>query len=581
MHIVGHDSEEEIDPFYVESLEHEFEVLEYLKGSDEDRIIGIVPVDVGMFYQTRLGAAVLGKGRLKDRDTRWDDREAIVFLEDNNPIIPSSLKPGRYLLGWFANIFEGYTVASRIDKRWLPAVSNTAIAMGSASQQFFTDDPEKEKYVSSQEGAALLEAPSTTAASLKARIAELEAEVNASDSPEEYRKCLIDGYRNERVRGTRGGRRPIPDYYERFDYIFGSGLPSGSVVYSNGFWGAVKYGEHWLEGRDKDLFVVSAPGVVVSARPLPEGEYKFYSNGRGQQFVLCDAIPDFERNRRELFVQVTAPSDTLHEAFFDPVEIGDAVGADGVNGVLKPAAFSVNSSDDATTIERIDWQDNAVSIAISDAPALANHHIDFIALDGSVALRLDFDHASVSDEGSTRTLRWKVCEQPWQSGDLLMLRISESEDDLTGVTNDTACDGDPTATPEPTATATAEPKPEPTATAEPTATVEPTATPTPTVLLPPQNLTAEATHSSVTLRWDAPTGSAPIDGYRILRRAQDEREFTHIADTSAETADTSAETAEYLDTADISPSAKYIYRMRSFAADGSTSEDVRVEATTA
>ncbi len=122
-------------------------------------------------------------------------------------------------------------------------------------------------------------------------------------------------------------------------------------------------------------------------------------------------------------------------------------------------------------------------------------------------------------------------------------------------------------TPEPTATPTSTPEPEPTATADPIV------TPTPTVLLPPQNLTASVTHSSVTLRWDAPTGSAPIDGYRILRRAQGEHEFTHIADTSAEA-------AEYLDTTNISPSTKCIYRMRSLAADGSTSEEVRVEATT-
>ena len=32
-----------------------------------------------------------------------------------------------------------------------------------------------------------------------------------------------------------------------------------------------------------------------------------------------------------------------------------------------------------------------------------------------------------------------VCQQPWAPGDKLMLRISRSEPDLTGTTNDPSC----------------------------------------------------------------------------------------------------------------------------------------------
>ena len=68
------------------------------------------------------------------------------------------------------------------------------------------------------------------------------------------------------------------------------------------------------------------------------------------------------------------------------------------------------------------------------------HHIDFIALDGTVVLRLDFDDAvDVVEEGRTRALTWGVCERPWNDGDLLMLRISESPPGLTGATNDVLC----------------------------------------------------------------------------------------------------------------------------------------------
>ena len=71
--------------------------------------------------------------------------------------------------------------------------------------------------------------------------------------------------------------------------------------------------------------------------------------------------------------------------------------------------------------------------------SLAGHHADFIALDGSVSLRLDLDDASETVEGAKRTLTWNVCTQPWESGDLLVLRISSSGEGLTGVTNDGQC----------------------------------------------------------------------------------------------------------------------------------------------
>ena len=85
---------------------------------------------------------------------------------------------------------------------------------------------------------------------------------------------------------------------------------------------------------------------------------------------------------------------------------------------------------------------------------LANHHADFIALDGTVSLRLDFDAAAETGEGDSRALSWAVCAQPRQAGDLLMLRISESPADLTGVTRDADC---VSVAPTPAPAATSEP----------------------------------------------------------------------------------------------------------------------------
>ena len=47
--------------------------------------------------------------------------------------------------------------------------------------------------------------------------------------------------------------------------------------------------------------------------------------------------------------------------------------------------------------------------------------IDFIALDGSVSLSLDFDEA-VMNRGSG-ALTWKMLDQPWKAGEKLMIRI--------------------------------------------------------------------------------------------------------------------------------------------------------------
>ena len=156
--------------------------------------------------------------------------------------------------------------------------------------------------------------------------------------------------------------------------------------------------------------------------------------------TICgaDEFPEAMKTSFEVFVHVTAPEGVLHEAFFDPVASGEAVGAGGADGVLKLAAFTLNGSQ--TTIRRIEWESGRVVMRLEpDDNALADHHVDFIALDGSVALRLDFDAAAEATNGGAPALAWGVCDQPWSDGDLLMLRIRESEANLSGATGDADC----------------------------------------------------------------------------------------------------------------------------------------------
>ena len=264
------------ETFYVGSLEYEFDVLEYLKGSGGGRLVAIANgYDTLENHGTRAKAVAQGEDFLAARDTRWEDREAIVFLEDNSLIITSTQQPGRYRLGARGELSfdNGYAITSGYAKKWLPASSETSGASGSGEQRFLTDAP-SDGGSGGASGASEGGAPSMALSELKGRIAEIEAEIRTGDSSEEYRECLIAKYQWERD----------IQYYnfvdQRFDYDFQSGLPAGRSVYED--WRTQNTREHiladpkvprpeyWLEGRDKDLFYVEDPGVVFATRPLPE-----------------------------------------------------------------------------------------------------------------------------------------------------------------------------------------------------------------------------------------------------------------------------------------------------------------------
>ena len=99
--------------------------------------------------------------------------------------------------------------------------------------------------------------------------------------------------------------------------------------------------------------------------------------------------------------------------------IGAAVGADSANGALEPTNFE--HDDREAAIEALRWRDGQVELALEvedDLPDIASHRLDFIALDGSVALRLLFEDAiEFTDEDyEISTFVWGICEQPWQNG---------------------------------------------------------------------------------------------------------------------------------------------------------------------
>ena len=427
---------------FVGTLEFKFGVLEYLKGTGDSKVVafGIS----GKWFDTKEEAKAHLPELLDQRDPRWDDREAIIFLRSPVDSIPSTEQDGRYYLGDLTIDGEdGYTIASRWAKLWLPAADDGSGSSGDGGagsgnqQRFLLEAPSDTQSGAASQG----QAPTITLGALKALIAEL-----SGDGSKEYDRCVQLTYefkRRDRDHYIPKGRDRYPRYP---DHDFSSGLAAKSVVHKDARGRGIPPNtreELWLDGGDSALFEVefgpptlydsSGDGVnditmydrsVVSARPLPAGEYKFHFNNRLWFFLVCDGYVQ----RYEWTVTVTAPAGTLHEAFFDPVTVGSAVLADGTNGVLEPTSFTDANSTSAT-IQRIAWKPNAgstdgagtVTLTLSPHTGLANHVLDFIALDSKVTLSLDVDEATV--DIASNTLSWPVTNQPWKSGDKLMLRI--------------------------------------------------------------------------------------------------------------------------------------------------------------
>ena len=299
---------------------------------------------------------------------------------------------------------------------------------------------------------------------LRERIEAMEALLEEGKGIQGYRECIEATLLHENFRRKNG------DFLNLVADVatFQSGMPANFIVQEF----STTYPRQWFTGDNAPLFHYGA-NEITTTRPLPADAYEVDRHFQKSEWIPCDYVapPTPWRYTFE------SAEYTLHEAFFDPVDIGDAVGADGASGVLKPASFTLDGSD--ATIQRIDWLDGQARMSLAPRISLPDHHIDFIALDGSVSLRLDFDDAvQVADADGSHTLAWGVCEQPWQSGDLLMLRISESPADLAGATFNADC-APAAATASPTATLEIVPADTPVPTPTVAAEFVPTATATP------------------------------------------------------------------------------------------------------
>ena len=263
--------------------------------------------------------------------------------------------------------------------------------------------------------------------------------VGAEDGNQRYEGCVAYSLYLERVARDWLAYHGTPKTLNSHEESLKSGLGAGHAIYENlpsnrapsydpNAWA---YDRLWLLGEHADLFsaqivdddTVTSNGFgesVTTARPLIEGTYRFTDRTQPYRLIPCDYLPDYTFGLHWT-VTVIAPPGTVHEAFFDPATttagVGYLAGSATTTGVLDAATFGEGAT--SATIESIVYASSTVTLRVTPANALANHGLDFIALDGSVALSLDPDVAATP----TGALSWAVTSAPWAAGDELMLRV--------------------------------------------------------------------------------------------------------------------------------------------------------------
>ena len=190
-------------------------------------------------------------------------------------------------------------------------------------------------------------APSITLTNLRTMI----AWVDGGDGIASYEDCVLS------VISYKQFFRDWEAFYQRTwktqqaESQVASGAGERTTVHTYGNSRDPGYSEVWLTGPDMDLFRAEIvddytdpsngyTDTIMTARPLPAGVYNITNHSRLYEYIACDFHPENNQLRWEVTrweVTAMASDGVVHEAFFDPVAVGTAVGADAVNGVCSPS----------------------------------------------------------------------------------------------------------------------------------------------------------------------------------------------------------------------------------------------------
>ena len=414
--INGRASEE---TWYGKALHHRFRVLEYLKGNGGQEIVVILAsgteYDSDLHFSTAEEAEGLGLDLLELRSSEWDDREAIVFAQSDISWLPSTKMDDTYALGFYS-VYTGTgwygTFDSEIMRGWLPIahvgdsrnITRDVLRSREGDDRLFLTEPSWKGH-----SYGFYRDPESAQVPGQVSVRELKEKIKAgqqradgstarANSPEiaaclEWESRWEDQIEDVKLR--LGGAY----YYQSYDSEVSSGAGARGVAFESPHAYFVvealndptrtDSGEYRVTGRDAKYFAHESPGIVYTLRPLRAERYSVYFSYRDDRYIPCDAHPEEEMERQELFVTVTAPTGTFHEAFFDPVVLsGGGVGADGIEGVFVPADISTGGR--LLLLDRLKWDSGSVVLSLIEYGSLSGKTLDFIELDGSISTSLDF-----------------------------------------------------------------------------------------------------------------------------------------------------------------------------------------------
>ena len=168
----------------LESSKFNLTVSEYLKGTGPSSVVAVW-VD-GNSYGIRQQADRRRDDILGERNSQWDNKEAIIFLcgvlSGFGDSLDAQLERADHFLLYVGDPYstdDFYSLRSKRNKRSLPSAGTSPTGDG---QEFLLDVPPPTE--------------TTTLGELTKRIAEVAAELDGGDGSEEYRECVLSAVQN-------------------------------------------------------------------------------------------------------------------------------------------------------------------------------------------------------------------------------------------------------------------------------------------------------------------------------------------------------------------------------------------------
>ena len=172
---------------------------------------------------------------------------------------------------------------------------------------------------------------------------------------------------------------PFPQGHFTEEWTSGEAAPKFLSTTQNHISRTPVYGDHWVAGDDTAFF---RPVTVdedtdpsngcgrgfVTTRPLIADSYSIVTHMRDYRYNPCDFFSLGVRYT----VNVTAPTGTVHEAYFDP----NATGFDSQGGEISSTTFTVNQR--TSTVTSLTYDNGDIVLKLNPFSALTGHHIYFI-----------------------------------------------------------------------------------------------------------------------------------------------------------------------------------------------------------